>query len=251
MEGKRGVIIVIEGGDASGKATQTKLLVDRLNSEGISAKHMSFPRYNTPTGRIIGQCYLGKNGLGEGDVGWFGDPTKIDPLIASLYYAADRRAAVPEINEILDSGTHLILDRYYQANMAHQGGKIDSQQERINYFEKVGKIELDALEIPREDRTIFLHMPLAVALELMKGRNEDKDGHERSREHLVRAEEVYKRLTTLNYTWEQINCAPDGTINSLKTPEKISEAVYTIAKRTIDWKMHGGEYHFKEHPWQA
>ena len=100
---KKGKLIVIEGTDGSGKKTQTQLLIKRLNLEGIPAEHMSFPRYGTPSGRIIGQCYLGKNGLGEGDVAWFEEADKLDPLVASLYYAADRRLATPEIELILES----------------------------------------------------------------------------------------------------------------------------------------------------
>ncbi len=239
---KKGTIIVIEGSDASGKKTQTKLLLDRLNSEGISTKYMNFPRYNTPTGRIIGQCYLGKTHLGEGDVAWFGEPDKVDPLIASLYYAADRRAAVPEINEIVNSGTHLLLDRYYQSNMAHQGGKTNSWEERMKFFKAIGKIELDALELPREDRVILLHMPWEVSLELLKNRGE-RDGHE-FKEHLMRTEEVYTQLARDHNTWEQVNCAPERTLDSLKTPEQIHEEVYRIAKKTIDWKLGKGEYYF-------
>ena len=132
---KKGKLIVIEGTDGSGKKTQTQLLIKRLNLEGIPAEHMSFPRYGTPSGRIIGQCYLGKNGLGEGDVAWFEEADKLDPLVASLYYAADRRAAVPEMERILSSGTNLVLDRYYQSNMAHQGGKIESDSKRGAFFE--------------------------------------------------------------------------------------------------------------------
>ena len=60
MEEKRGKIFTLEGTDSSGKATQTEILYERLLSEGFKCKTMSFPRYNTPTGRVIGQCYLGK-----------------------------------------------------------------------------------------------------------------------------------------------------------------------------------------------
>jgi len=53
-----GKIITIEGTDGSGKETQSKLLVDKLNSLGFKTEMMSFPRYETPMGRIIAQAYL-------------------------------------------------------------------------------------------------------------------------------------------------------------------------------------------------
>ena len=212
------------------------LLIDRLNSEKISAQHMSFPRYNTPTGRIVAQAYLGKEGSWGEDKSWFGESDKVDPLLASLYYAADRKAAAPEMERILNSGTHLILDRYYQSNMAHQGGKIETWEERVKFFDKLGRIELEGLGIPEEDRVIFLHMPGKIAAYLMQNRGNKKDGHESNLNHLIHAEKVYHDLAKRSLTWEEIECAPDGTIGSLKTPEEIHEEVYEIAMRTINWK---------------
>ena len=40
---KRGVFIVIEGVDRSGKTTQCHRIVERLNAEGITAKFYGFP----------------------------------------------------------------------------------------------------------------------------------------------------------------------------------------------------------------
>jgi len=42
-----GTLIILEGGDGSGKATQTKLLVERLTKEGHAVKSVSFPNYDS------------------------------------------------------------------------------------------------------------------------------------------------------------------------------------------------------------
>ena len=55
-----GKIIVVEGTDCSGKETQTKRLVQNLLDMGIKAIRMAFPMYDTPTGKIIGGAFLGK-----------------------------------------------------------------------------------------------------------------------------------------------------------------------------------------------
>lgn len=225
---KKGKIIVIEGTDCSGKGTQTKLLVERFKRENIPIQAMNFPRYQTPTGRIIGQCYLGKPSFGQ-DILWFGDPDKVDPKIASLYYAADRLAAKPEIIKIISSGTHLILDRYYQSNMAHQGGKIKNPEERKDLLDILYKIELESLKIPKEDATIFLHMPTPVALKLREERNEKPDGHEKNMQHLERAEKTYLYLCK-HFNWVKVECAPN---NLLRTLEDIHEEVYSHVKNLI------------------
>ena len=62
----KGKLIVIEGTDCSGKETQVSLLVQRLKKEGHKVERFGFPMYDTPTGKIIGGAYLGKEYIGEG-----------------------------------------------------------------------------------------------------------------------------------------------------------------------------------------
>ena len=126
----RGKLIVIEGTDCSGKETQAKLLVEKLNKKNLNTKHLSFPCYDTATGKIIGACYLGKEDLCnkylKTDTSWFTEGTgEVDGLVSSLYYAADRRYNIDMINELLNKGINVVLDRYTYSNMAHQGGKIN------------------------------------------------------------------------------------------------------------------------------
>ncbi len=235
MESKRGKLIVIEGSDSSGKATQTDKLIDRLQKEGYLVEKMSFPRYGTPTGRIIGQCYLGKSREEwKGESSWFPNAVNVDPKIASLYYAADRRAALPKINKILNDGKNLVMDRYVLSNMAHQGSKV-APKERINIINFLDKLEYDLLELPRPDNVIFLYMPFEVAIELRRKRNEIADAHESSIDHLKRTEETYLELF-LKYNWMKIDCAPDRTMKSLKTIEEIGNEVYENVLETIKRK---------------
>ena len=227
-----GKIISIEGGDGSGKETQTRILFERLNREGYTCEKMSFPRYNTPTGRIIGQCYLGKKDLGEGDVAWFGDPTKVNPRIASSYYAIDRLAALPEIEEIIDSGKHLILDRWIESNMAHQASKEIGFPKRSEIKNFIHTLEYDTFKLPKPDITIFLDIPFNVARELAERRGIELDGHESDLEYLKNTNKVFKELSKV-YSWEKIECTPNGTIDSLRNPEDIGEEVYQKVEERI------------------
>ena len=59
-----GILIAIEGNDGSGKQTQSQKLVQRFQDEKLPVELFSFPRYNTPTGRIVGESYLGKTEMG-------------------------------------------------------------------------------------------------------------------------------------------------------------------------------------------
>ena len=82
---QKGKLIVIEGNDCSGKQTQGTLLVENLKKMGYPAIYLSFPMYDTPTGRIIAGPILGKEEFGPC---FFEEGIDLDPYIASLYYAA-------------------------------------------------------------------------------------------------------------------------------------------------------------------
>ena len=218
-------IIVIEGTDCSGKETQSKMLLERLNKEGLNSIYMTFPAYDTPTGKIVGGSYLGKESIGpclfpEGAV-------NVDAKVASLYYAADRLYNKPVIEEKLKD-FNLIIDRYVESNMAHQGSKIMDIKKRYEMYNFLSSLEYDLLKLPRPDITIFLYMPYEQACILKKNRTE-LDQHELNPDHLKHAEESYLELSKL-HNYIQINCVKDGVIRSM---EDINDEIYQKVKSKI------------------
>ena len=221
-------IITIEGTDCSGKETQSKLLYDKLLSDGIDVYRTSFPMYDTPTGKIVGGPYLGKENLGEPlfEEG----ASNVDYKVAALYFAADRRYNYLNIlKKELDAGKILILDRYIESNMAHQAGKLKDAKKRYEAYEFLHQLEYRLLELPRPDMTLFLYMPLEYSIMLRNNRAEKPDQHEMDTNHLKNAERAYLELENL-YNFERINCVNNGII---RTPEEISEEVYSKAKKLI------------------
>ena len=208
----RGKLIVVEGTDCSGKETQTKKIVERCEAKGIKVYNYSFPRYDTPTGKIVGGPYLGKSYICDG---WFpeGAPN-VDALVASAYYAADRRYNIKEIMEHLNNGDIVLLDRYVESNMAHQGGKLDSKEERQKMYEKLDELEFGIMELPRPDAVIFLYMPSSYAAILRQGRAEAADQLERDMEHLAKAEQAYLERTE-KYGYIKIDCVKDDVIRTI------------------------------------
>ncbi len=216
---KRGKLFVIEGTDASGKETQTLKLIERLKAESIPCEMMSFPRYNTPTGQMVSR-YLGKEPFEQE----FGPSDSVNPKLASVLYAEDRFFAKPEIEQILNSGNNLILNRYVESNMGHQGGKIRHSDSRLKFFKWLEELEYGVFGLPRPDMVIFLYMPYKLGMELKKGRPGRADGHESNLEHLRNAEESYLQLEEL-FEWTRINCSSMG--HTIKTREEIHEQVYS------------------------
>ena len=208
----RGNFIVIEGTDCSGKETQTKKLVEKFKKIGIKCQRLSFPMYETPTGKIVGGPYLGKSYICDG---WFEEGAiNVDPKVSSLYYAADRKYNINEILEYVQKGYYVILDRYTTSNLAHQGSKILDKDERFNMFQWIDKLEYWLLGLPKPDMTIFLHVPYRYSSELKKNRVL-LDEHEKSEEHLKNAEVCYLELVGL-YGWKYINCIKNEKIRSIE-----------------------------------
>ena len=106
-------IIVLEGLDAVGKNTQSKLLAEKLDSVGRTSVVMSFPRYETPAGKAIRRHLMGETLVAE--QGHEHDPVRRapeDPLFLQALFLADKADATVDIDEHLDNERIVICDRW-------------------------------------------------------------------------------------------------------------------------------------------
>ena len=221
----RGKIIVIEGTDCSGKETQTSLLVQRLRKSGRKIEHMCFPNYDSPTGKIIGGAYLGKSFIGESLFSEGVD--KVDPKVAALYYAADRRYNRQKILDLLNDGVDVILDRYVESNMGHQGAKVFDKEERLKLYDNLTTLEYEFLELPKPDLTIFLYMPYKRIAELKKGRDDVNLIYVRN------AEQAYLELVDL-HGYKKVDCTDKK--DKLRDMLEIHEDIYNLVKKELKLK---------------
>lgn len=229
---KRGKLIVIDGSDGSGKATQTKLLLERLRKEKIKAETMDFPRYETNLiGKLIGECIAGEHG----------DFLHSDPYVASVIYGADRYESKQQIEKWLISGRTVVLDRYVSANQIHQGGKITDERKREAFLAWLEKLEYGVFGLPRSNRTIYLHMPLELSVTLLKDKRakdkktqylgtDKKDTLELDVAYLEHAQLSAQWLMKREKGWKRVECAPEGTI---RLREDIHEEVWSIVQSSL------------------
>lgn len=219
--------IVIEGTDSSGKETQSRKLVERLNNENIKTVYLTFPMYDTPTGKIIGGPYLGKEHICDG---WFKEmASNVDPLVASLYYAADRRYNFHIIKEHLDNGCNVICDRYIDSNMAHQAGRELNKEKRLKIYDKLQTLEYEILELQKPDFTIFLHLPWEYSKKALELREEKPDQLELSQENLKNSERAYLEIAKL-HNYYTIECLKE---EQRKNVDELHEEVYSLVKTLI------------------
>lgn len=222
----RGKLIIVEGTDCSGKQTQSQMVVNRLNDENIKIEELSFPMYDTSTGKILKGPYLGCESVSEG---YFKEgAANVDPQVSCLYYAADRKYNISKITSLLDSGINVLLDRYTISSMAHQGGKIKDKESRLKLYKWIEKLEWDLLELPKPDICIFLHMPYKYSLKLKENRKE-LDQNEKSESHLINAETAYIELSNL-YNFKVIECVKNDEIRSIKD---INDEMFEYLKQIL------------------
>lgn len=212
----RGRIIVIEGLDGSGKATQSKLLMEKL-SEKYNVKKLSFPDYESDGSAPV-RMYLN---------GEFGDdPACVNPYAAASLYAVDRVTSyLKNWKKDYEAGTLFVLDRYTTSNMVYMTSKLPREQwgEFISWL---SEFEHDRLALPKADGVIYLDMPTEVSQKLMSKRyNSDeskKDLHEKNVDFLNSCRKS-ALFAAENQGWSVIPCSENG---EPRTIEEIAQDVY-------------------------
>ena len=223
-----GILIAVDGVDASGKQTQTEMLYERLVKEGRRVRLVSFPAYDSPSSSLV-RMYL------NGEFG--SNPEDVSAYAASSFFAADRFATYKtDWGKDYNSDTIIIADRYVSSNMIHQAGKIKDKQEKDRFLSWLDGLEYGIYSLPRPDKTIFLDMPVEWGIRLMAERankitgGEQKDIHEGKTEYL-RASYDNAVYAAEKFGWERIVCAGKNGVRSI---EDIHEEMYKAVKRIIE-----------------
>jgi thymidylate kinase/thymidylate synthase ThyX len=210
----QGTFIVIEGSDGSGKGTQFKLLVERLQAEGYEVATFDFPQYSKESSYFVREYLNGRYGSAE----------EVGPYTGSLFYALDRYEAAPHIRKALEEGKVVLANRFVGSNMAHQGTKFDHAEERRGYFIWLDNLEFQMLKIPRPTTSIVLRVPAEIAQSLVDQKDtrdytdKKRDLHEQDLQHLQRAVEVYDDLCQLfPKDFSRIDCVRGGKLLTIPT----------------------------------
>lgn len=223
----KGKVIVIEGCDGSGKATQTNKLYERLLKEGYKVKKVEYPNYDSNSSALV-KMYLN---------GEFGDdPEDVNPYVASTFYAVDRFASYKTgWKKFYDEGGIIIADRYTTANMVHQASKIRNLEEKEKFLTWLWEFEFKTFGLPVPDCVFFLDMPPEYSRRLMEERNnkitgdKDKDIHEKDYNYLVHS---YNNSCEISerYNWNKIRCVRNEKIKSI---EEIHNEIYKEIKEEM------------------
>lgn len=212
-----GKLIVLEGTDGSGKATQAKLLCERLRREGRDCRKLDFPRYGEPSCAAV-ELYL-HGALGE-------RPGDVNGYAASTFYAVDRYCSYKQDwGGYYEAGGLLIADRYTTSNAVHQTSKLPAQ-ERGAFLRWLFDFEYRLLGLPEPTAVFYLDVPTELTERMMRSREAENhtgtDIHERDDAYLRSCREVGEQLVS-QYGWRRVDCCRGG---AMRTIEDIHEELY-------------------------
>jgi dTMP kinase len=194
---EKGKIIVIEGTDKAGKGTQSRLLIDSLKLSGRICVMMNFPDYATPIGIEIRAFLDGKRDY----------PNELKHILLS----ANRWEKKKEIENMIDNGTIVIMNRYYQSNLVY--GIANGLN--INWL-----INLDK-GLPKEDIAIVIEVSPQTSYQRAV---ENRDVFEKDHKLLVEVHKNYRKLAK-QFKWK--------IINGEKSKDQVHEEIIKIIRKNL------------------
>ena len=216
-------LIVIEGVDGSGKSTQIKLLREHFGNKGFDCAYLHFPQTETLYfGELIAKFLRGE----------FGSLGEVDPYLVSMLYAGDRKDAAPIIQNWLNEGKIVLLDRYTYSNIAYQCAKLHSVEEQNRLSNWIFSLEFNHFAIPMPDLNIFLDVPSNFTENKLKevrtGSERDylngaRDIHEEDLDFQRKVRETYLRVAQNDERLAVVNCNDEK--GEMAPPEIIFEKI--------------------------
>ncbi len=181
----------------SWQGTQSRLLIDRLKLSGRICVMMNFPDYATPIGIEIRAFLDGKRDY----------PNELKHILLS----ANRWEKKKEIENMIDNGTILIMNRYYQSNLVY--GIANGLN--INWL-----INLDK-GLPKEDIAIVIEVSPQTSYQRAV---ENRDVFEKDHKLLVEVHKNYRKLAK-QFKWK--------IINGEKSKDQVHEEIIKIVRKNL------------------
>jgi dTMP kinase len=192
----RGKIIVIEGTDKAGKTSQSRMLAESLKVSGKVCVILDFPDYTTPIGMELKAFLEGKRDY--------------LPEVNHLLFSANRWEKKKEIESMLENGTIIVMNRYWQSNLVY--GVANGMD--INWL-----LQLDK-GLPKEDVVLMILVNPSISAK----RAEMQDAFESDPQLAAKAYKNYLKFAK-QYRWKVI----DGS----KSKEQVHQEITKIIRKEL------------------
>jgi dTMP kinase len=192
----RGKIIVIEGTDKAGKGSQSRMLAEALKASGKVCVILDFPDYMTSIGMEIRAFLEGKRDY--------------LPEVKHLLFSANRWEKKKEIESMLENGTIIVMNRYWQSNLVYGVA---------NGMDTNWLLGLDK-GLPKEDIVLVILVNPSISAK----RAETQDMFESDSQLAAKAYRNYLKFAK-QYRWKVV----DGS----KSKEQVHQEVTKIIRKEL------------------
>ena len=130
--------ITFEGIDGSGKSTVSKVVYDKLKSDGHNVV-LTYEPTDSTIGKFVQKC------IKTGD----------DPFVTAFTFIADRIQHCKKIKQWIDDGKIVLCDRYAESTYAYQGAQLENTiNNSIKWLQDLSK---DRILIPERTFLFVIH----------------------------------------------------------------------------------------------
>lgn len=217
-------IIVIEGMDGSGKATQTHMLHEHLMLKKKKVVTASFPNYENVSSYPITEILKNDSIFDNGNLSY----------IKAIGFAIDRAMTMyRKSSKYLDMMQHkegiIIMDRYTTSNILHVASE-EQGEYRDELIDFIEDLEYNKIKLPIPDAVIFLDVSVDTSIDNIEKRNRCKDINE-NREHLTKVAERKNEIVK-SKKWINIKCNDGNGI--LLSKEEIFDKILCALSSILD-----------------
>ena len=143
--------ITFEGIDGSGKSTVSKVVYDKLKSDGLNVV-LTYEPTDSTIGKFVQKC------IKTGD----------DPFVTAFTFIADRIQHCKKIKQWIDDGKIVLCDRYAESTYAYQGAQLENTiNNSIKWLQDLSK---DRILVP--ERTFLFVISPKDSLARIQNRDE-------------------------------------------------------------------------------
>jgi dTMP kinase len=192
----KGKIIVIEGTDKAGKTSQSRMLAETLKVSGKVCVILDFPDYTTPIGIEIKAFLEGKRDY--------------PPEVKHLLFSANRWEKKKEIESMLENGTIIVMNRYWESNLVY--GVANGMD--VNWLLRLDK------GLPKANIVLVILVNLSISAR----RAEMQDAFESDPQLAAKAYENYLKFAK-QFRWRII----DGS----KSKEQVHQEIMKIIRKEL------------------
>lgn len=196
MANTKGKIIVIEGTDKAGKTIQSRMLMEALKVSGKICVTLDFPDYTTPIGMEIRAFLDGRREY----------PAEVKHLL----FSANRWEKKKEIESMIENGTIVIMNRYWQSNLIYGAA---------SGMDTSWLLRLDK-GLPKEDIVLVLLVNTSVSTK----RAETQDVFEADVQLAARAYKNYLKFAK-QYKWKVL----DGS----KSKDQVHQEIMKVIRKEL------------------